>query len=191
MNFTHGPKVRSRSLSGRWPVGTKQRLAFALLLYTGQRGSDVCRMTQTDGTGRLRVVQQKTGAKLVITVHRDLRNDLGRGADRPRHHSNDRLWAAFQREGLRPVRVRRHPIEAGLPPRCKAHGLRKAAARRLAEAGCSANEIMAVTGHKTLSEMERYVQRPNKNGSIGARLSDRRKAVATRKPVRKFRNEVG
>ena len=48
--------------------------------------------------------------------------------------------------------------EAGLPPWCKAHGLRKAAARRLAEAGCSAHEIMAVTGHKTLSEVERYTR---------------------------------
>src|SRR5262249_15137641 len=48
--------------------------------------------------------------------------------------------------------------EAGLPPCCKAHGLRKAAARRLEEAGCSAHEIMAVTGHKTLSEVERYTR---------------------------------
>ena len=48
--------------------------------------------------------------------------------------------------------------KAGLPPYCKAHGLRKAAARRLAEAGCSAHEIMAVMGHKTLSEVERYTR---------------------------------
>jgi len=48
--------------------------------------------------------------------------------------------------------------KAGLPPYCKAHGLRKAAARRLAEAGCSTQEIMAVTGHKTLSEVERYTR---------------------------------
>src|SRR5215471_12252669 len=44
---------------------------------------------------------------------------------------------------------------AGLPPRCVPHGLRKAASRRLAEAGCSASEIMAITGHKTLAEVER------------------------------------
>jgi hypothetical protein len=31
--------------------------------------------------------------------------------------------------------------EAGLPERCNAHGLRKAAARRPAEAACSASEI--------------------------------------------------
>jgi site-specific recombinase XerD len=48
--------------------------------------------------------------------------------------------------------------EAGLPERCKAHGLRKAAARRLAEAGCSASEIASITGHKTLAEVERYTR---------------------------------
>lgn len=39
---------------------------------------------------------------------------------------------------------------------CVTHDLRKAAARRLAEAGCSANEIAAITGHKTLEEVGRY-----------------------------------
>jgi len=48
--------------------------------------------------------------------------------------------------------------EAGLPDRCKPHGLRKTAARRLAEAGCSASEIAAITGHKTLAEVERYTR---------------------------------
>src|SRR5262249_50247167 len=47
---------------------------------------------------------------------------------------------------------------AGLPQRCVTHGLRKAAARRLAEAGCSANEIAAITGHLTLAEVSRYTK---------------------------------
>jgi len=47
---------------------------------------------------------------------------------------------------------------AGLPKAAAAHGLRKAAARRLAEAGCSANQIMAITGHKSLKEVERYTR---------------------------------
>jgi integrase len=47
---------------------------------------------------------------------------------------------------------------AGFPLDCQPHGLRKAAGRRLAEAGCSAHEIMAVLGHKTLSEAERYTR---------------------------------
>lgn len=45
--------------------------------------------------------------------------------------------------------------KAGLPS-CTSHGLRKACARRLAEAGATAHEIGAVTGHKTLSEVQRY-----------------------------------
>ena len=42
----------------------------------------------------------------------------------------------------------------GLSP----HGLRKAACRRLAEAGCSANEIAAISGHASLREVERYTK---------------------------------
>ncbi len=46
----------------------------------------------------------------------------------------------------------------GLPDRCVTHGLRKAAARLLAEAGCTPHQIMAITGHKTLAEVERYTK---------------------------------
>ena len=41
---------------------------------------------------------------------------------------------------------------------CSAHGLRKAAARRLAEAGCTAHEIAAITGHASLKEIEHYTK---------------------------------
>ncbi|MEL7175234.1 MAG: tyrosine-type recombinase/integrase, partial [Pseudomonadota bacterium] len=46
--------------------------------------------------------------------------------------------------------------DAAALPECSAHGLRKAIARRLAEAGSSAKEIASVTGHKTLAEVQRY-----------------------------------
>jgi integrase len=45
-----------------------------------------------------------------------------------------------------------------LPAHCAAHGLRKAACRRLAEAGCSANVIAAISGHTSLREVERYTR---------------------------------
>ena len=48
--------------------------------------------------------------------------------------------------------------EAGLPKDCSFHGLRKAACRRLAEAGCSANEIAAISGHASLREVGRYTK---------------------------------
>ena len=47
--------------------------------------------------------------------------------------------------------------DAGLP-HCSAHGLRKAAARRLAEAGCTEHEIAAITGHASLREVARYTK---------------------------------
>jgi integrase len=48
--------------------------------------------------------------------------------------------------------------EAGLPKGLSAHGLRKATARRLADAGCTAHQIAAVTGHATLAEVQRYTK---------------------------------
>ena len=38
--------------------------------------------------------------------------------------------------------------QAGLP-QCSAHGLRKLAATRLANAGCSSEQIKAITGHRS------------------------------------------
>jgi integrase len=52
--------------------------------------------------------------------------------------------------------------EADLPKGCAAHGLRKAACRRLAEAGCSASQIAAISGHKTLREVQRYIEAADK-----------------------------
>ena len=44
----------------------------------------------------------------------------------------------------------------GLPERLNVHGLRKLAATRLANAGCSTHEIAAITGHKTLGMIAHY-----------------------------------
>jgi len=48
--------------------------------------------------------------------------------------------------------------EADLPKRCSSHGLRKAACRRLAEAGCSEHEIASISGHESLAEVRRYTR---------------------------------
>jgi integrase len=48
--------------------------------------------------------------------------------------------------------------EPGLPLGLSAHGLRKAMCRRLAEAGCTTNQIAAVSGHATLKEVGRHTK---------------------------------
>jgi enterobacteria phage integrase len=142
----------------RWPEGTRERLTFALLLYTGQRGSDVYRMTWADIVGdTIRVAQQKTAAKLTITIHEALDRVLSTANRGCSSILATAFGERFSVKGFGQM-ISTAIREAGLPERCKAHGLRKAAARRLAEAGCSASEIAAITGHKTLAEIERYTR---------------------------------
>ncbi|MGB7833643.1 MAG: tyrosine-type recombinase/integrase [Xanthobacteraceae bacterium] len=58
------------AFEAKHPVGTKARLALALLLYTAQRRGDVLRMgRQHLQNGCLRVRQQKTSAVLEVPVH--------------------------------------------------------------------------------------------------------------------------
>jgi integrase len=142
----------------RWPKGSKQRLAFALLLYTGQRGSDVRRMIWTDIVGTtIRVAQQKTGTKLVLPLHPDLQVLLATAQRKQATILATEYGAAFSPKGFGNF-VSSAIRCAGLSAQCKAHGLRKAAARRLADAGCTTKQIAAITGHKSLAEIERYTR---------------------------------
>src|SRR5262252_1063133 len=142
----------------RHPVGTKPRLAFALLLYTAQRRSDVVRMgRQHIRDGVLTVKQQKTGVELPIPVHPHLQAVLDAT---PSQHLTFLITATGKPYGGNAFteQFRNWCDAAGLSQRCKPHGLRKAACRRLAEAGCSGNEIMAISGHATMKELVRYTK---------------------------------
>jgi integrase len=141
-----------------WAIGTRERTAFALLLYTGQRTSDVKAMSWQDvENGAIRVVQGKTGAKLWIPLHPELARILEAWPKTNLVMLTPSFGKPFTAGGLSHYMAKRI-ARAELPERCVTHGLRKAAARRLAEAGCSANEIAAVTGHVTLEEVARYTK---------------------------------
>ena len=141
-----------------WPIGTKQRLAFALMLHTGQRRGDVHRMTWADVSEEtIRVLQQKTGRKLTIPLHRNLLEVVAVAARDHVTILNTQRGTPFT-VGAFGQWIRDAITAAGLPLECQPHGLRKAAGRRLAEAGCTAHEIMAVLGHRTLTEAERYTR---------------------------------
>jgi integrase len=139
----------------RHAAGSKARLAQALLLYTGQRPSDVCRMGWQHINGDLIAVkQEKTGTPLMLPLHPELKAML---AALPRTNMTfivTARGAAFNAKGLG-TWFKKQCKAAGLP-HCSAHGLRKAAATRLANAGCSVNQIAAVTGHKSLREIAHY-----------------------------------
>jgi integrase len=141
----------------RHPVGTKARLALDLLLYTAQRRSDVVKAgRQHVSGGMIRFRQKKTGTVLEIPVLPALAASLAAAAGDHLTFLTTEYGKPFSPAGFGNW-FRERCNEAGLP-HCSAHGLRKAAARRLAEAGCSATEIMSITGHRTLAEAEKYVR---------------------------------
>ena len=83
--------------------------------------------------------------------------------------------------------------EAGLP-QCSAHGLRKAGCRRLAEAGCTVHEIAAISGHLSLSEVQRYTKAVDKARLARAameRLGAEQRRTGIGKPQRGFAKTEG
>lgn len=147
-------------------IGSRARLALALLLFTAARRSDAVLFgPQHIRGGRLHYRQQKTGRTLAIPVHPLLARIID--ASPPKHLT---FLVTASGKPFTPAGFgnwfRQACNEAGLP-HCSAHGLRKAQARRLAEAGCTVHEIAAITGHKTLSEVQRYTEAAEQ-----ARLAD-------------------
>ena len=135
--------------------GSRAYLALSLLLYTGQRRSDVVRMGwQHLENDLISVVQDKTGAKLKIPMHPKLAAAIKNMPCKNMTFLLTEAGAPFTAPGFGNW-FRDRCNEAGLQ-HCSAHGLRKACATRLANAGCTPEQIKAITGHKTLSEVARY-----------------------------------
>jgi integrase len=143
-----------------YPIGTKPRLALELLLNTATRRADVVRLSHGHIRGNAihGIRQQKTGRTLPpIPIRADLAAALNAAlptdalvllvdeSGKAFTPKNFTKWFRKQceRAGLR-----------GLTP----HGLRKAACRRLAEAGSSEKEIAAISGHASLNEVARYTR---------------------------------
>jgi site-specific recombinase XerD len=140
----------------RWPLGTRERLAYSLLLHTGQRVGDVAKLRRADiSDGAISVVQQKTGSELSIPIHAELLAALKAGPSNGMTLIGDGHGRPIARNTLT-LLMRKAARAAGLPSVCLPHGLRKAQMRRLAEGGASSKEIASISGHKSLREIERY-----------------------------------
>ena len=143
----------------RWPLGTRERLAYATLLYSGQRVGDVVKMKRPDAkAGIVTLTQQKTGAELTLPIHTEWRTAINAGPNLGLSLLSDDKGRPIRDARTLTTIIRNAVRAAGLPPECKAHGLRKALLRRLAEAGRSTKQIAAMSGHKTLKEVERYTE---------------------------------
>jgi len=142
--------------------GTRARLAMELLYNTAQRRSDVVRMgRQFVQDSVLSFRQQKTGAQVDIPVLPELQEAIEAMSQHNMTFLVTEAGAPFTPAGFGNW-FREVCEEAGLPRGLTAHGLRKAAATRLADAGCSDHEIMSWGGWTTLKEVQRYTVAANR-----------------------------
>jgi len=186
----HGFRAWSESdiaqFEAAYPIGARARLAFALLLFTGQRRGDVVRMGRQHVKGGLMTVRQgKTGAVVEIPIHEDLQAILAASGGDHLTFLTTATGKPFA-PGAFTNWFGNQCRAAGLPLGLSAHGLRKAMCRRLAEAGCSANQIAAISGHATLHEVSRYTKAADqKRMAIAAMASIEQNALKIPKPARK------
>lgn len=157
-------------------TGTMRRFYF-LSRYTGQRISDVVRLSPTDeDDGGFSLPQKKTGVKPWCPIFPELEAEMATWARRPgpfllqeegksrgKPFSTNQMWKAFDRERTK------HPILAGAVP----HGLRANAVIRLRVHGYSAEQISDMVG-MSVEMVEHYSRHADRKASGQAILKEMR-----------------
>lgn len=127
-----------------WPVGTRQRLAFDIFLYTGLRRGDAARLgRQHVRNGVFTLRTEKTGQPIVAPVLPALAKSIAA--------TPTGALAFIATEGGQPMTkeslgnwFRKACDDAGVPG--SAHGLRKAGATRAANNGATVAQLEAIFG---------------------------------------------
>lgn len=145
----------------RHPLGMNARLALDLLRFTTGRREDVVRLgPQHVRDGRVRFRQAKNEHRNPVDIDIPLDPELRASIEATPSSHLTFLVTAFGRP-FTPAgfgnAMRDWCDQAGLH-HCSAHGLRKSTPIQMAEHGATTHELMAVTGHKSLSEIERYTR---------------------------------
>ena len=150
------------------PLGTMARLTMELALNTAARRSNLHRIERDHIIdGRIHVDHVKDNNPTAVRMLATTRAAIDALPAQPiRFLITTVHGKPFSANGIG-NRMRDWCNEAGLP-QCSLHGLRKALSRRLAEAGATDAEGMAVTGHKKTETFAYYRKAANRTG-----LSDR------------------
>jgi len=145
-----------------WALGTQQRLVFEFALETVSRRNEVVRLgPQHIKDGRIRIARSKGSRDVDILMSPELQAAV---AAMPKAHLtfiHTKWGKPRSRYGLG-ADFPKWATAAGLPQRCRLHGLKKAGMRRLAEDGATTHELAGVSGHKSLSEVQRYTEDANR-----------------------------
>jgi integrase len=150
----------------RWPVGTRERLAMDILLYTGMRGSDAVlfgRQHVRDGV--IRYISVKTRVDVELPLLAPLRASLDAARTGDLTYLITEWKAPFASAASFGNWFRKACVKAGVPGR--AHGLRKAGATMAAEHGASDRQLMAMWGWTTADQATLYTRKANR-GKLAA-----------------------
>lgn len=129
----------------RHPIGTKARLALALMLYTGVRRSDVVRLgPQIERGGWLHFTMTKGQKAYQVPVLTALRTVVDASPSGHLAYLETFFDKPFTSNGFGNW-FRKRCNEAGLP-HCSAHGLRKTGATFAAENSATESQLMAIFG---------------------------------------------
>jgi integrase len=141
----------------RWPVGSRERLALDLALFTGLRRSDLAFLgRQHVKDGVISIKTEKTGTWVYVPIFQALQQSIdatpGDGLSFLPYRSPASLGNWF----------RAACVAAGVPGRL--HGLRKAGATIAAKGGATPHQLMAMFGWKRLDEAELYTREVEREG---------------------------
>lgn len=174
-----------KAFEDRHPIGTKARLAYGLLYYLAQRRSDIVLFgRQHVKDGWLRFTQQKNRNSKPVTLQMPIPGELQAIIDASPCGEltflvND-FGKPFSAAGFG-NKFRDWCDQAGLPAGVSAHGLRKARAADMADQGATGHQIMAITGHQTLKEVDRYTKAANQRNLARATVDLMAKKKGKRK----------
>lgn len=154
------------------PIGTMARLTMELALNTAARRGSVAVLTRDNIVdGRFEVDHAKGNNAASVPMLASTKAALDALPAAPiKHLVINEFGRPFTDNGLG-NRVRKWCDEAGLP-HCSIHGLRKALSRRVAEAGSTDAEGMAVTGHKKAATFAHYRAAANRKTLADAAMSN-------------------
>ncbi len=162
----------------RWPIGTRERLALDLLLFTGLRRGDVVRLGRQhvrDGLISIRTEKRAGEGEIHLPMLDVLANTISKSVTGDLTFLTTARGTAFVKESFGNW-FRSACKAAGVPG--SAHGLRKAGATRAAENGATDRQLMALFGWSTGKMAHHYT-----HAADTKRLA--RDAVELLRPARK------
>ncbi|MCZ6637059.1 MAG: tyrosine-type recombinase/integrase [Alphaproteobacteria bacterium] len=155
------------------PIGTKARLAMAILLYTGVRRSDAVRLGRQMERGgclcfRKRKGENRRPKDREIPILPELRTVLDATDSGHLNYITTTFGQPYTPDGFGNW-FRRRCDEADLH-KCSAHGLRKAGATIAAENGATEHQLMAIYGWESPKQAAIYTRKVNRKRLAAAAM---------------------